>query len=89
MEGVEEMSRAYKRWTEEVDSMLRAMFTAECSVQEMVSVLNRPKSQVYSRLYNLDLKLSERCIEPNRAEFEQLIRLRTGKEPECPENASS
>ena len=81
--------RTYNRWTEEGDSMLQEMFAADCTVQEMMSVINRPKHQIYARLYALDLKLSERGIEPNREEFKQLMKLRTGKEPECPENASS
>ena len=84
------MSRSYKRWTDEGDKMLREMFAAGCTIQEMAVVMNRPKHQKNSRLCGaLDLKLSERDVEPNREAFEQLMRLRTGKEPGCPENASS
>ena len=80
--------RTYRSWSDESNSMLREMFAADCTVQEMASVLNRPKAQIYSKLYMLDLKLSERGIEPNREEFKKLMKLRTGKELECPENAS-
>ena len=39
--------RTYRSWSDESNSMLREMFAADCTVQEMASVLNRPKAQIY------------------------------------------
>jgi hypothetical protein len=75
--------RTYRRWTPEMDEMLQEMFKVDCTVPEMAKVLNRNKPQVYSRLYLLDLKLSDRGLGPDKDEFRQLLKLRTGKEPVC------
>ena len=72
--------RAYRRWTPEVDDMLRELFSAGCDVREMAQAVNRTPAQIYSRLYALDLQLSSRTPEPDRAEFQRIMQLRTGKE---------
>ena len=72
--------RPYHKWTTEVDDMLRQMFEAGCNVREMSKAVNRPTSQIYARLYSLDLQLSNRIVEPNLEEFKRIMHLRTGKE---------
>ena len=73
--------RAYCKWTEEQDDMIRQMFTAGCGVDEMARVLNRPVTHIRTRLYALDLRLSDRTVEPDREEFKRVMALRLGDAP--------
>lgn len=71
--------RQYYKWTDEQDDMLREMFAAGAGVDEMARVLNRKVTNVRSRLYALDLKLGDRTVDPDRAEFARVMEIRTGK----------
>lgn len=72
--------RQYRKWAPEVDTMLREMFDAGCDVREMAKAMDRTTPQIYARLHTLDLQLSTRAEAPDRAEFERIMQLRTGKE---------
>ena len=74
--------RRYHRWTEEQEEMLRQLFHAGADVEEMANVLNRKMTNIRARLYALGLKLSDRTIEPDIAEFGRVMELHTGRAPE-------
>ena len=74
--------RRYFKWTEEQKLMLREMFEAGCDVAEMARALNRDIPGIRAKLNSLELKVSDRTVEPNRVEFSRLMELHTGRAPE-------
>jgi hypothetical protein len=85
MEGDEmtpevELLPSHTRWTGEQDVVLLKMFNAGCTVEEMGVVLKRNRRQIYNRLYNKELRLSDRPgNEPDYPEFDRIMNLRTGE----------
>ena len=75
------MNRLYQRWTEKSTEVLRKMFDAGCTLEEMTEVLRRPQRAIRCKLQHLGLRLSERpceTIEPDMEAFERVMKLRTG-----------
>ena len=74
--------RRYLRWTEEQIRMLQELFNAGCDVTEMSRAMNRDVPSIRAKLNVLDLKVSDRTVEPNYAEFSRLMELHSGRAPE-------
>lgn len=73
-----EYKRGYRKWDKQVDDVLAEMFDADCTLEEMVEVVQRPAPHIRTRLYMLGKRLSERGAEINMEAFHRIMKLRQG-----------